>query len=29
MDRIIKEIEIEGKKTTALFDTGAVHTYVW
>lgn len=28
MTMIIKEIEIEGKKVTALFDTGAVHTYV-
>lgn len=26
--RIIKEIEIEDKKATALFDTGAMHTYV-
>ncbi len=26
--RIIKEIEIEGKKTKALFDTGAFHSYV-
>ncbi|MEW6557163.1 MAG: hypothetical protein AB1349_07400 [Elusimicrobiota bacterium] len=28
MSRIIKEIEIEGKKATALFDTGAYHTYI-
>jgi hypothetical protein len=28
MSRIIKEIEIEGKKVTALFDTDAIHTYV-
>jgi|GEM_PF-391863 len=28
MARIIKQIEIEGKKATALFDTGAYHTYV-
>ncbi len=28
MARIIKEIEIEGKKANALFDTGAVYTYV-
>ncbi len=26
--RILKEIEIEEKKTTALFDTGAIHTYI-
>lgn len=26
--RILKEIEIEGKKAKALFDTGAVHTWV-
>ncbi|MCK4352081.1 hypothetical protein KAW65_01605 [candidate division WOR-3 bacterium] len=26
--RIIKEIEIEGKKAQALFDTGSFHTYV-
>jgi hypothetical protein len=26
--RIIKEIEIEGKKAIALFDTGSTHTYV-
>ena len=25
--RIIKELEIEGKKAAALFDTGAFHTY--
>jgi hypothetical protein len=28
MGRIIKQIEIEGKPALALFDTGAVHTYV-
>ncbi|MFQ6041331.1 MAG: hypothetical protein ACE5PV_10785 [Candidatus Poribacteria bacterium] len=28
MGRIIKEIEIEGKTAVALFDTGAVFTYV-
>jgi len=28
MARIIKEIEIEGKKVNALFDTGAFYTYV-
>ena len=26
--RILKEIEIEGKKAVALFDTGSMHTYV-
>jgi len=26
--RIIKEVEIEGKRTVALFDTGSFHTYV-
>jgi hypothetical protein len=26
--RVLKEIEIEGKKATALFDTGSLHTYV-
>lgn len=26
--RIVKEIEIEGRKATALFDTGSIHTYV-
>ncbi|MDI6840891.1 MAG: hypothetical protein QMD71_08620 [bacterium] len=26
--RIVKEIEIEGKKIVALFDTGLFHTYV-
>ncbi|MEW6609631.1 MAG: hypothetical protein AB1414_19660 [bacterium] len=26
--RIVKEIEIEGKKALALFDTGSMHTYV-
>jgi len=28
MARIIKTIEIEGRKATALFDTGALYTYV-
>jgi hypothetical protein len=28
MARIVKTIEIEGKPGVALFDTGAVHTYV-
>ena len=28
MARIIKTIEIEGQPAVALFDTGAVHTYV-
>ena len=28
MGRIIKEIEIEGQMAVALFDTGAVFTYV-
>lgn len=28
MARIIKEIEIEGKKANVLFDTGAWHTYI-
>jgi len=28
MGRIIKEIEIEGKPAIALFDTGAIHTYI-
>lgn len=28
MSRVIKNIEIEGKEGTALFDTGAFHTYV-
>ena len=28
MARIIKTIEIEGKQATALFDTGALYTYV-
>ena len=28
MGRIIKKIEIEGKPAVALFDTGAVYTYV-
>jgi len=26
--RIVKEIEIEGKRAMALFDTGSMHTYV-
>ena len=26
--RIVKEIEVEGKKAKALFDTGSIHTYV-
>lgn len=26
--RILKEIEIEGREATALFDTGAMHTYI-
>jgi len=26
--RIVKEIEIEGKRALALFDTGSLHTYV-
>ncbi len=28
MARIIKSIEIEGKEATALFNTGALYTYV-
>jgi hypothetical protein len=28
MTRIIKTIEIEGQEATALFDSGAVYTYV-
>ena len=28
MSRIIKEIEIEGQSAVALFDTGAMYTYV-
>lgn len=28
MGRIIKEIEIEGQRAVALFDTGAVYSYV-
>ncbi|HUT32384.1 MAG TPA: aspartyl protease family protein [Planctomycetota bacterium] len=28
MSRIIKTIEIEGKPATALFDTGALYSYV-
>jgi len=26
--RVIKKIELEGKPATALFDTGAYHTYI-
>ncbi len=26
--RIVKEIEIQGKRALALFDTGSLHTYV-
>ena len=26
--RIVKEIEIEGKRAQALFDTGSFHTYI-
>jgi hypothetical protein len=26
--RIVKDIEIEGKRARALFDTGSLHTYV-
>ena len=26
--RIVKDIEIEGKRAMALFDTGSLHTYV-
>ncbi len=26
--RILREIEIEGKRASALFDTGSLHTYV-
>ena len=26
--RIIKEVEVEGKRAEALFDTGSLHTYV-
>lgn len=29
MGRIVKPIEIEGARATALFDTGAFHTYVF
>jgi len=25
---IVKEVEIEGKRAEALFDTGSFHTYV-
>lgn len=28
MARIVKTIEVEGKPAAALFDTGAVHTYI-
>jgi len=28
MARIIKEIEVDGKKLTALFDTGSNNTYI-
>lgn len=28
MGRIIKEIEIEGQRAVALFDSGAIYTYV-
>lgn len=28
MSRIIKEIEIEGRRAVALFDTGATYSYV-
>ena len=28
MSRVVKMIEIEGQSATALFDTGAVYTYV-
>jgi len=28
MGKITKEIEIEGKRAMALFDTGVVHTYI-
>lgn len=28
MARIVKTIEVEGKDVVALFDTGAIHTYV-
>ena len=28
MARIVKAIEIEGQPAVALFDTGAVYTYV-
>jgi len=28
MGRIIKEIEVEGHPAMALFDTGAMHTYI-
>jgi len=26
--RVLKEIEIEGRRANALFDTGSIHTYV-
>ncbi len=28
MGRIVKEIEIDGKKLNALFDTGSMNTYI-
>jgi hypothetical protein len=28
MARIVKTIEVEGKEVVALFDTGAIHTYI-
>jgi hypothetical protein len=28
MARIVKKIEVEGKEVMALFDTGAIHTYI-
>jgi hypothetical protein len=28
MSRIVKQIEIEGKPAVALFDNGALHTYI-
>jgi len=28
MARIVKTIEIEGQKVVALFDTGALYTYI-
>jgi hypothetical protein len=29
MARIVKEIEIEGRKAVDLFDTGVIYTYVF